>query len=389
MTRFGYVMTTYFALLGFASAAIFPVSPKFIWNASASVPIGLYAMHPAGALHVTELVVVRPPAALASFLDERRYLPKGVPMLKRILALPGQTVCRTDRTITVDGNRHGRGARPRQKWPSAPDLAGLPRCRRRRGLPDELAVRGLLRRPLFRSASRQHHRRPGRSTLDARGGLTVPDRHPPIAILSRSPRQYPSSFPATPASDRRQATESYRRRHRFSACIGLAILAMIGCRAADAEPATVRPMPLRSTYAPFAAFVAEASQRFGIPAAWIRAVMHAESFGDVRAISPKGAIGLMQIMPETWAGLRQRYRLGADPYDAHDNIIAGAAYLRELHDRYGIPGFLAAYNAGPARWEDHLATGRPLPAETRAYLPVSRRSSAEVQPTTRSSSPPW
>ena len=66
--------------------------------------------------------------------------------------------------------------------------------------------------------------------------------------------------------------------------------------------------------------------------------------------------------------MSQRYRLGRDPYDAHDNIIAGAAYLRELHDRYGIPGFLAAYNAGPARWEDHLATGRLLPAETRAYL---------------------
>ena len=96
--------------------------------------------------------------------------------------------------------------------------------------------------------------------------------------------------------------------------------------------------------------------------------MRAESFGDARAISPKGAMGLMQIMPETWAALRQRYRLGADPYDAHDNIIAGAAYLRELHDRYGIPGFLAAYNAGPARWEEHLATGRALPAETRAYL---------------------
>lgn len=103
MTRFGYVMTTYFALLGFVWAAIFPVSPRFIWNASASVPIGLYAIRPAGALYVTELVVVRPPAALASFLDQRRYLPKGVPMLKRILALPGQTVCRFDRTITVDG----------------------------------------------------------------------------------------------------------------------------------------------------------------------------------------------------------------------------------------------------------------------------------------------
>jgi soluble lytic murein transglycosylase-like protein len=196
----------------------------------------------------------------------------------------------------------------------------------------------------------------------------VPDRHPPIAILPRSPRQNPSSVPAMPVPIAGKPPNSYRRRHHFSARIGLAVLAMIGCRAADAEFATARPMALRSTYAPFAAFVTEASQRFGIPAAWIRAVMHAESFGDVRAISPKGAIGLMQIMPETWAGLRQRYRLGADPYDAHDNIIAGAAYLRELRNRYGIPGFLAAYNAGPGRWEDHLATGRPLPAETRAYL---------------------
>ena len=96
--------------------------------------------------------------------------------------------------------------------------------------------------------------------------------------------------------------------------------------------------------------------------------MRAESFGDVRAVSPRGAIGLMQIMPETWAELRRHYHVGNDPFDAHDNIIAGAAYLRELHDRYGFPGFLAAYNAGPARWEDHVATGRPLPLETRAYL---------------------
>jgi hypothetical protein len=96
--------------------------------------------------------------------------------------------------------------------------------------------------------------------------------------------------------------------------------------------------------------------------------MMAESFGDARAVSPKGAIGLMQIMPETWASLRERYGLGADPYDARDNIVAGAAYLRELRDRYGSPGFLAAYNAGPARWEDHLAAGQPLPAETRGYL---------------------
>jgi hypothetical protein len=119
---------------------------------------------------------------------------------------------------------------------------------------------------------------------------------------------------------------------------------------------------------PFAAIVTEAAQRSGIPSAWIRAVMQAESGGDVWAVSPKGAMGLMQILPETWATLRLRYGLGADPFDPHDNILAGAAYLRELHDRYGSPGFLAAYNAGPARYEDHVATGQPLPAETRAYV---------------------
>jgi hypothetical protein len=79
-------------------------------------------------------------------------------------------------------------------------------------------------------------------------------------------------------------------------------------------------------------------------------------------------MGLMQIMPGTWSELRSRYGLGADPYDPHDNIIAGAAYLRELYDRYGDRGFLAAYNAGPGRYEEHLATGRPLPSETLSYV---------------------
>jgi len=74
--------------------------------------------------------------------------------------------------------------------------------------------------------------------------------------------------------------------------------------------------------------------------------MHVESAGKVRARSRKGAMGLMQIMPGTWADLRARYGLGADPYDSHDNILAGTAYIRELYDRYGAPGFLAAYNAG-------------------------------------------
>jgi hypothetical protein len=128
------------------------------------------------------------------------------------------------------------------------------------------------------------------------------------------------------------------------------------------HPASVLPAD------PVAAFVAEASQRFRLPVPWIRAIIRVESAGDVRALSRKGAMGLMQIMPATWVELRLRYGLGADPYDPHDNILAGAAYISELRDRYGVPGFLAAYNAGPNRYEDYLTTGRDLPAETRAYV---------------------
>ncbi|MFT8423008.1 MAG: lytic transglycosylase domain-containing protein [Gluconacetobacter sp.] len=118
---------------------------------------------------------------------------------------------------------------------------------------------------------------------------------------------------------------------------------------------------------PYAADVSEAARRFDIPAIWIRAVMGTESAGDPGVVSSAGAMGLMQIMPGTWADLRARHHLGRDPYDPRDNILAGAAYLRELHDRYGSPGFLAAYNAGPDRYEASLA-GRPLPSETRAYV---------------------
>ena len=118
----------------------------------------------------------------------------------------------------------------------------------------------------------------------------------------------------------------------------------------------------------FAGFIAEASTRFAIPASWIRAVMQVESGGDERATSPRGAMGLMQLMPGTWVELSVRYGLGLDPFDASDNILAGTAYLKEMHDRFGSAGFLAAYHAGPARYEQHLATGQPLPPETIAYI---------------------
>jgi conjugative transfer signal peptidase TraF len=81
--------------------------PRFVWNASESVPIGLYTVHPAVRLAVTNLVVAMPPQPLATFLAERRYLPIGVPLIKRILALPGQSVCRSDLLISVDGIEMG------------------------------------------------------------------------------------------------------------------------------------------------------------------------------------------------------------------------------------------------------------------------------------------
>lgn len=113
--------------------------------------------------------------------------------------------------------------------------------------------------------------------------------------------------------------------------------------------------------------VETAAARFGLPVDLIETVIAVESNGQPRAVSSAGAMGLMQLMPGTWAQLRLRLGLGADPFDPADNILAGAAYLRELRDRYGEPGYLAAYNAGPGRYEASL-TGRALPPETRLYV---------------------
>lgn len=152
--------------------------------------------------------------------------------------------------------------------------------------------------------------------------------------------------------------------------VALALLALTA-----SAPATVLSTPAQAQTATSSAgaaigrHVADAAQRFSLPEAWIWAVMRVESNGDVRAVSTAGAMGLMQIMPGTWAGLRARHRLGSDPFDPRDNIIAGAAYLRAMHDRYGnVTAMLAAYNAGPGRYDEYLSRGRPLPAETRAYL---------------------
>ncbi len=120
--------------------------------------------------------------------------------------------------------------------------------------------------------------------------------------------------------------------------------------------------------------IAEASKRFGVPASWIRAVMRVESAGRTTLVEGKpivssaGAMGLMQLMPATYNEMRRTYNLGSDPFDPHDNIMAGAAMLRFLRERYGYPTMFAAYNDGPGNLEERLRTGGLLPAETRLYV---------------------
>jgi hypothetical protein len=150
------------------------------------------------------------------------------------------------------------------------------------------------------------------------------------------------------------------------------------------SPAYAPPGPASDPWGPY---IREASARFGVPEKWIREVMRQESGGrqyldgDLTT-SPAGAMGLMQVMPVTYAEMRDRYGLGPDPYAPHDNILAGAAYIGEMYARYGSPGFLAAYNAGPGRLDAFLVDRTPLPAETVGYLTsVAPRLGGAASPT--------
>jgi soluble lytic murein transglycosylase-like protein len=147
-----------------------------------------------------------------------------------------------------------------------------------------------------------------------------------------------------------------------------------------------------SNYAPtvtreeMARYVSEASARFNVPQAWVYSVMQVESggrthFSDGRPIvSHAGAMGLMQVMPATYRELARRHRLGPNPYLPRDNILAGTAYLRQMYEQYGSPGFLGAYNAGPGRFRQFLEDGRPLPGETRRYMAMLAPQVAGIYP---------
>lgn len=140
------------------------------------------------------------------------------------------------------------------------------------------------------------------------------------------------------------------------AALVLLFLVMAGSAYAESSLETWQP------------YVAEASARFGMPETWVRSVIVAESGGDPKAVSSKGAMGLMQLMPDTWKDMHSLHGLGPDPFDPKANILGGTAYLKAMFDHFGYPALFAAYNAGAARYEDHLRTGKPLPEETVAYV---------------------
>ncbi len=124
---------------------------------------------------------------------------------------------------------------------------------------------------------------------------------------------------------------------------------------------------------PWGPYIRIASGRFDVPDVWIRQVMRAESGGHEYlhgqlTVSPAGAMGLMQLEPETYQEMAARYGLGPDPFNPYDNIIAGTAYIHEMYAVYGSPGFLAAYNAGPGRLDQYMDHRTPLPFETTNYV---------------------
>jgi hypothetical protein len=155
---------------------------------------------------------------------------------------------------------------------------------------------------------------------------------------------------------------------------------LCSCGVADVRSGRIpdKPTASRATTNVVANAMQEASRRFHIPVAWLRAVTRAESDVDAKSVSDKGAIGLMQVMPATYEELRVKHGLGPDPSDPHDKILTGAAYLTETFGRYGPSGSLAAYNAGPRRYEQHLRGRRPLPSETVDTSPACRRGSVSM-----------
>ncbi len=199
--------------------------------------------------------------------------------------------------------------------------------------------------------------------------------------MPRLPLNRPASFWSAPS--RFGAAASAKALGRALGCVGaLGLLSACagGQHVSASQEAVQYERHAHESYSapgsaadPWGPYIQEAASRYDVPARWIREVMRVESGGHTEMYgrpitSGAGAMGLMQVMPATYDELRRRYSLGDDPYDPHNSIMAGAAYIRELYDLYGSPGFLAAYNSGPGRLDDYLTRNRALPEETRRYV---------------------
>lgn len=169
---------------------------------------------------------------------------------------------------------------------------------------------------------------------------------------------------------------------RTPAVLALGVIAtVVPAMPAGAQSASPRGTSACAVHAP------EAASRSRLPVDIVLRVMRAESAGNPRAVSHKGAMGCMQIMPGTWADLTRRHGLGRDPFDPRMNMIGGALYLAEMVARFGLPGAYAAYNAGPGRYQRHIANGVPLPRETIAY--TERVTGAAPPPSAAQAAPRW
>ncbi len=140
---------------------------------------------------------------------------------------------------------------------------------------------------------------------------------------------------------------------------------------------------------PWGPYIRIAARRFDVPEPWIREVMRVESggheyLGGQLTVSSAGAMGLMQLEPETYGEMAARYGLGDDPFNPYNNIMAGTAYIHEMYTVYGSPGFLAAYNAGPGRLDKFVNGEEPLPNATQQYVAMIAPNISGTYPRNRS-----
>lgn len=265
------------ASVALAASLTSPPRPLLVWNASASAPEGLYQVGSSRGARVGDTVMAWSPADARRLAAERHYLPANVPLVKRIAAAGGDLVCA--------------GVARYRQWPAG------------------------------RASPQDRWSRPGNAVVDR---LPVPrgGRDFPSAGRSRFDGRY---FGIT-----RKAEIVGRGKAAVGALkIVLAAAALLLSGRAEAQGADR-----------WSAYIAEASARFGVPEDWVGRVIEAESGGRTtlagRPItSHAGAMGLMQLMPATWAEMRERHRLGPDPHDPRDNVLAGTAYLRAMYERFG------------------------------------------------------